>query len=70
MTNVETIMKDLELEWIQLPEEVRVAYGQNYLKKIQVNIKLTNDSCLCLFLKYSKSGRLILYMDYLRWCNI
>jgi hypothetical protein len=72
MTNLETIMKDLESEWIQLPEEVRVACGQNYLEKCRVNIKLTNDSCVFvyLFLKYPKSGRLILYMDHPRWCNI
>ena len=51
MTNLETVMEDLESEWIQLPEEVRVAYGQKYLEKCRVNIKLTSDSCLCLFLK-------------------
>ena len=69
MTDVETVTKDLESVWIQLPEEVRVAYGQNYLKKCRVNIKLTNDLCVFvyLFLKYTNSGRLIFYMDLPRW---
>jgi len=65
-------MKDLESRWIQLPEDVRAAYGQKYLEKFRVSIKLTSDSCVFvyLFLKHSKSGRLILYMDHLRWCYI
>ena len=44
-------MKDLETRWNGLPEELRAAYGQNYLEKIQVNIKLSNASCvfLCSF---------------------
>ena len=50
ITNVETIMKDLESVWFQLPEEVRVAYGPNYLKKIQVNIKLTIELCVFVYL--------------------
>jgi hypothetical protein len=43
-------MNDLESEWIQLPEEVRVVYGHNYLEKIKVNIELTNDSCVFVYL--------------------
>jgi len=50
ITNVETIIKDLESVWFQLPEEVRVAYGPNYLKKIQVNIKLTIELCVFVYL--------------------
>jgi NAD(P)-dependent dehydrogenase (short-subunit alcohol dehydrogenase family) len=33
MTNLEFSMKELESRWIQLPEEVRASYGQNYLEK-------------------------------------
>jgi len=72
MSNLELVMKDLESRWIQLPEEVRAIYGQKYLEKCRVNIKLANDSCVFvyLFLKLSKPGGLILEMDHLRWCNI
>lgn len=72
MTNLETVMKELESEWNELPEEVRAVYGQNYLEKCRVNIKLCSDTYVFVyfFLKYSKSRRLIFYMDYLRWCNI
>jgi hypothetical protein len=49
LTNVEFIMKDLEARWFQLPEEVRALYGQNYLDKYQVNIKLANDSCVFVY---------------------
>jgi len=68
MSNLELLMKDVESRWIQLPEEVRAVYGQNYLEKFRVNIKLANESCgfVYLFLKHSKSGRLILYMVHLR----
>jgi len=67
MTNLEFSMKELESRWIQLPEEVRASYGQNYLEKCRVNIKLANDSFV---LKHSKSGRLVLYISNLRSCNI
>jgi hypothetical protein len=72
MTNLETVMKDLESEWIRLTEEVRAVYGQKHPEKYRVNIKLTNDSCVYvyLFLKHSKSGRLILHMDHSRWRSI
>ena len=43
-------MKDMESRWIQLPEEVRSAYGQKYLKKCQVSINLASDSYLFLYL--------------------
>ena len=61
MTNLELNMKYIESRWIQLPEEVRAAYGQKYLEKFRVNINSANDSCVFvyLFLKHSKSGRLI-----------
>jgi len=49
MTNLELRMKDVESRWIQLPEEIRAVYGQKYLKKFQVNIKLANDSCVFVY---------------------
>jgi hypothetical protein len=57
--NYKFVRKDIESTWIQLPEEVRAVYGQKYIEKCQVNIKLANDSCafVYLVLKYSKSGR-------------
>ena len=36
ITNLEFIMKDVESRWIQLPEDVRSAYGQKYIEKYQV----------------------------------
>jgi len=59
ITNYELVKKDVESTWIQLPEGLRAVYGQKYFEKVQVNIKLANDSCafVYLFLKYSNSGR-------------
>ena len=72
MTNTENVTKELESAWNQLPEEVRAVYGEKYLEKCQVNINLANESCVFvyLFLKHSKSVRLILCMDHPRWWNI
>jgi len=49
MSNLELVMKDVESRWIQLPEEVRAVYGQKYVEKFRVNIKLTNDSCVFVY---------------------
>jgi len=42
-------MKDLETRWNGLPEELRAAYVQKYLKQFQVNIKLAKASCVFIY---------------------
>jgi len=59
MTALESLMKGVESQWFQLPEEVRAGYGKKYFEKFQVNMKLASDYFvfIYLFLKRFKSER-------------